>query len=57
MNFIASRLHRPGWINRRHLMEKFRISQPQASADIQVFQRINPGAMDYDLSKKRYVRA
>lgn len=46
-----------GFINRGHLMAKFEISQPQASADLQRFQRDNPKAMRYDLSRKCYVNA
>jgi hypothetical protein len=46
-----------GFINREHLMRKFGISQPQASADLQVFQRENPSAMRYDPSRKCYVNA
>jgi hypothetical protein len=45
-----------GFINRDHLMRKFGISQPQASKDLQTFQRLNPDAMHYDLTGKRYVR-
>lgn len=44
-----------GYINREHLMRKFRISRPQASADLTAFQRVNPRAMRYDLSRKCYV--
>lgn len=49
------RLH--GLINRSHLELRFGISQPQASKDLQVFQRDHPDRMRYDLSKKCYVRA
>lgn len=46
-----------GFVNREHLMRKFGISRPQASADLQLFQRDNPKAMTYDLSRKCYVNA
>ena len=43
-----------GFINRDHLMRKFSISQPQASKDLQTFQRLHPDAMRYNLTTKRY---
>lgn len=43
-----------GFINREHLMRKFAISQPQASADLAKFQRENPGEMVYNQTAKRY---
>lgn len=55
MKLIASRLRHPGWVNRRHLIDKFEISQPQASADLTTYQDLHPGAMTYDVRKKRYV--
>jgi hypothetical protein len=45
-----------GFINREHLMRKFGISVPQASKDLQTFQRLNPDELAYDLRAKRYVR-
>jgi len=45
-----------GFINREHLMTKFGISQPQASTDLQVFARDHPTMMQYDTSRKTYVR-
>ena len=55
MAWIAETLRVFGFINREHLMRKFRISQPQASIDLSEFMRAHPGAMTYDLSAKRYV--
>lgn len=52
--FIAEMLHVYGFINREHLMRKFGISRPQASNDLQTFQRRSAGAMAYNLSTKRY---
>jgi hypothetical protein len=46
-----------GFINRDHLMRKFGISRPQASADLRQFQRDNPNALRYDSSRKCYVNA
>ena len=53
--WIAETLHIFGFIQRQHLMRKFGISMPQASADLQRFQRENPGAMEYDPSGKHYI--
>jgi hypothetical protein len=53
--FIAEMLHIYGFINREHLMRKFRISQPQASYDLRTFMETHPRAMRYDLSRKCYV--
>lgn len=44
-----------GFINREHLMKKFSISRPQASADLRTFMRQYPHAIRYDKSLKRYV--
>lgn len=43
-----------GFINRDHLMRKFGVSVVQASKDLQAFQRMNPGAMTYNATTKRY---
>lgn len=55
MEWIAESLRVYGYINRGHLMRKFGISQPQASKDLQAFNRAQPGVMRYDLRSKRYV--
>lgn len=57
MEWIAETLHVFGFINREHIERKFGLSTPQASIDLQEFQRLHPGAMSYDLSAKRYVAA
>jgi DeoR/GlpR family transcriptional regulator of sugar metabolism len=44
-----------GFIQRKHLMRKFDISEPQASADLAKFQRRHPLTIKYDKSEKRYV--
>ena len=54
ISFIAEMLHIYGFINREHLMRKFDISQPQASKDLQSFQRNSAGSMVYNVSTKRY---
>ena len=56
MEWINETLRVFGFINRDHLVRKFGISTPQASKDLQTFQRANPDAMRYDLTEKRYVR-
>jgi hypothetical protein len=55
--WIAEMLQVYGFLNRDHLMRKFRISQPQASADLRTFMETHPRAMRYDLSRKCYVAA
>lgn len=57
LDWIAETLRVFGFINRDHLMRKFGISKPQASHDLTAFQRHSPGAMQYDGSRKCYVRA
>jgi hypothetical protein len=53
-DWIEETLHVFGFINREHLVRKFGISMPQASSDLQVYQRVNPGAVRYSLSRMRY---
>ena len=53
-DWIEETLEVFGFINREHLMKKFGVSMPQASTDLQTYQRLNPGAMSYNLSTKRY---
>lgn len=43
-----------GWVRRADLCEKFGISTPQASADLSAYLLRNPGALQYNLSRKRY---
>jgi len=43
-----------GWVRRQDLTTKFGISTPQASADLAAYNRINPVALNYDSSMKRY---
>ncbi len=43
-----------GWIKRKDLVEVFGISAAQASSDLQAYQEINPGALVYQMSRKRY---
>jgi hypothetical protein len=55
-DWIAEVLDVFGFINRDHIVRKFSVSVPQASKDLQRFQRDNPGAMIYNLTAKRYER-
>lgn len=43
-----------GWVGRNDLVELFGISPAQASGDLQRYAGINPGAMIYQTSRKRY---
>lgn len=55
--FIKERLLSGHTVNRSDLRAKFNISIPQASIDIQTFQRLNPDAMRYNRTVKTYERA
>lgn len=55
MDWIMETLRVFGFINRNHLVRKFELSKAQASADINTFQALHPGAMAYDSSRKCYV--
>ncbi len=43
-----------GWVGRQDLVEVFGISPAQASGDLQRYAAMNPGAMIYHTSRKRY---
>ncbi|GAA5481874.1 WYL domain-containing protein [Haloferula sargassicola] len=43
-----------GWIGRPDLVAMFGISSAQASSDLQKYQELNPGALNYQMSRKRY---
>lgn len=55
MDWIGETLRVFGYINREHLIRKFGLSTPQASHDLQQFQKLNPGTMEYDKCAKRYI--
>ncbi len=44
-----------GKVNRSDLSMRFSISLPQASSDIQKYQLLNPGSIEYCLKVKRYI--
>ena len=53
-DWIAETLRVFGFINREHLERKFGISTPQASYDLALYMREQPGAITYNKSAKRY---
>lgn len=57
LQWITETIHVFGFINREHLERKFEISTPQASADLQSYQRAFPGHITYNKSTKRYERS
>lgn len=50
--FLERRLFWEGKLNRSDLMEKFSISAPQASADIDNYKQLAPDSVEYDKSAK-----
>lgn len=52
--FISKTLASAGYINRSHIMDCFGISAPQASIDLQKWQKKNPKKIKYNTSAKRY---
>jgi hypothetical protein len=57
LDYIDWRLAEHGEIQRADLMRVFAVSEQQASIDLNAFIATHPGAMEYDKSAKRYVRA
>lgn len=53
--WIAETVRVFGFINREHIVRKFGVSTPQASMDLNEFQRARPGCIAYDKSAKRYI--
>lgn len=53
--WIAEVLHIFGYLNREHLMRKFRISRVQASLDLRAYVQLHPKQVAYDTSKKCYI--
>jgi hypothetical protein len=53
--FIEFRLFWEGRINRFDLVHRFRISTPQASKDLSLYESEAPGNLIYDASGKRYL--
>lgn len=57
LQFIDFRLQWGGRINRRDVTDFFKISVPQASADISRYAELAPGNLAYDTSSRTYVAA
>lgn len=55
MAFIGECIISGATIRRSDLVERFGVSVPQASIDIRCFNKIHPGAMRYDTTRKAYV--
>jgi hypothetical protein len=55
LQFIDFRLQWEGRINRRDVTEFFKISVPQASADIARYTELAPGNLKYDTSSRTYI--
>lgn len=55
LEFIEFRLFWEGKVRRADLVDEFGISVPQASADIQRYDALAPGNIEYDASAKTYV--
>lgn len=54
LRFVERAAYWTGTVNRSDLQTVFGVSQAQASADLQKFQVMNPGALMYNLNRKRY---
>lgn len=52
--WIDAALSEDGEINRADIQLAFKVSTPQASADLQAFQRLYPSQIAYDRSAKTY---
>lgn len=53
-DWIAEMVCIYGFINREHVVRKFRISVPQAANDFSVFNKTHKGFMAYDAKTKCY---
>src|SRR6188508_238448 len=57
LEFIEFRLFWDGGVNRSDLMDRFGVSEPQASKDLTAYRELAPSNLEYDSSRKRYVSA
>lgn len=55
LKFIEYRLYWQGCVNREDVQRYFGVSSPMVSNDFSEYLKLNPGAMIYDNSLKRYV--
>ena len=56
LRFIDFLLDHYGFVRRSAVMDFFCVSQPQASADIKRYMEVAPGNIEYDKSRKAYVK-
>ncbi len=56
VNWIKESIEIFGFINRKHVMKKFRVSRLQASYDLALLQKLYPNLIRYDISQKQYVK-
>src|ERR1700750_2583037 len=54
IDWIGKRIHEHEKINRKDIIDQFRVSVPQAYKDIKTFIGLNPGVLRYDLEEKTY---
>lgn len=54
LRYIERSAYWRGVVNRQDLARVFGLSMAQASADLQKYQEVNPGALAYNLNRKRY---
>ncbi len=54
LDFIEEMVRLYGFINRAHLVKKFRISTAQAAGDFRLFLKLNHGFIVYDKQAKHY---
>jgi predicted DNA-binding transcriptional regulator YafY len=57
LEFVDFRLFWEGKINRADIVDRFKISVPQASKDLTLYESLAPGNLEYDSSGKRYLAA
>ena len=53
LEFVDFRLFWEGKINRADIIDRFKISIPQASKDLTLYESLAPGNLEYDASGKR----
>ena len=54
IRFIEESLAADGFVTRAAIVEKFRISKPQATSDLKTYLRLAPDNLSYDLSQRQY---
>ena len=57
LEFIDFRLLWDGYFNRKDLTDVFNISAQQASADISQYEKLAPANLEYDTTRKAYIRS